>query len=57
MASVIAAQHSQVTIPKRYENSRIAAENDRVNMKGVEGNKIVIEKADNKVWKTGRLFT
>ncbi|MCL1978064.1 MAG: AbrB/MazE/SpoVT family DNA-binding domain-containing protein [Candidatus Bathyarchaeota archaeon] len=51
MASVTVTRHSQVTIPKEIREIVGIAEGDRVNMKVVEGNKIVIEKADSEVWK------
>jgi len=44
-------RHSQVTIPKDVREAVGIAEGDRVNMKVVEGNKIVIEKADSEIWK------
>ena len=51
MASVTVTRHSQITIPKKIREVVGIAEGDRVNMKVVEGNKIVIEKADPTVWK------
>jgi len=50
MASVTVTRHSQVTIPKEIREVVGITEGDRVNMKVVEGNKIVIEKADKEVW-------
>ena len=50
MASVTVTRHSQVTIPKEIREVVGIVEGDRVNMKVVEGNKIVIEKADKEVW-------
>jgi AbrB family looped-hinge helix DNA binding protein len=50
MVSVIVTRHAQVTIPKEIREVVGIAEGDRVNMKVVEGNKIVIEKADSEVW-------
>jgi len=50
MASVTVTRHSQVTIPKEIREIVGISEGDRVNMKVVEGNKIVIEKADAEVW-------
>jgi AbrB family looped-hinge helix DNA binding protein len=50
MASVTVTRHSQVTIPKEIREIVGIAEGDRVNMKVVEGNKIIIEKADKQVW-------
>jgi AbrB family looped-hinge helix DNA binding protein len=51
MTSVTVARHSQVTIPKEIREAVGIAEGDRVKMKVVEGNKIVIEKANEDVWK------
>ena len=51
MASVIVTRHSQVTIPKEIREAVGITEGDRVNMKVVEGNKIVIEKAGEDAWK------
>jgi len=51
MASVIVTRHSQVTIPKEIREATGIAEGDRVKMKVVEGNKIVIEKANEEAWK------
>lgn len=51
MASVVVTRHAQVTIPKEIREAVGIAEGDRVKMKIVEGDKIVIEKADNKVWR------
>jgi AbrB family looped-hinge helix DNA binding protein len=50
MASVTVTRHSQVTIPKKIREVVGISEGDRVNMKVVEGNKIVIEKVDAEVW-------
>jgi AbrB family looped-hinge helix DNA binding protein len=50
-ASVTVTRHSQVTIPKKIREAVGIAEGDRVKMKIVEGDKIVIEKADKEVWK------
>jgi len=50
MASVTVTRHSQVTIPKEIREVVGISEGDRVNMKVVEGNKIVIEKVDAEVW-------
>ena len=50
MASVTVTRHSQVTIPKEIREIVGISEGDQVNMKVVEGNKIVIEKADAEVW-------
>jgi AbrB family looped-hinge helix DNA binding protein len=50
MASVIVTRHSQVTIPKKIREAAGIAEGDRVKMKVVEGNKIVIEKANEEAW-------
>jgi len=51
MASVTVTRHSQVTIPKKIREAAGIAEGDRVRMKVVEGNKIVIEKANQEAWK------
>ena len=51
MASVTVTRHSQVTIPKKIREAVGIAEGDKVKMKVVEGNKIVIEKADLEAWK------
>jgi AbrB family looped-hinge helix DNA binding protein len=50
MASVTVTRHSQVTIPKEIREVVGIVEGDRVNMKVVEGNKIVIEKVNSEVW-------
>jgi AbrB family looped-hinge helix DNA binding protein len=50
-ASVTVTRHSQVTIPKKIREEVGIAEGDKVKMKIVEGNKIVIEKADQEAWK------
>lgn len=50
MASVTVTRHSQVTIPKEIREAVGIVEGDRVKMKVVEGDKIVIEKADKVVW-------
>ena len=51
MASVTVTRHSQVTIPKERREAVGIAEGDRVHMKVVEGNKIIIEKANKEAWK------
>ena len=51
MASVTVTRHSQVTIPKEIREAVGIAEGDKVKMKVVEGNKIVIEKANEEAWK------
>jgi AbrB family looped-hinge helix DNA binding protein len=51
MASITVTRHSQVTIPKKIREAVGIAEGDKVKMKVVEGNKIIIEKADKEVWK------
>ena len=51
MASVTVTRHSQVTIPKKIREATGIMEGDKVKMKVVEGNKIVIEKANEEVWK------
>jgi len=50
-ASVTVTRHSQVTIPKKIREEVGIAEGDKVKMKVVEGNKIVIEKANEDAWK------
>jgi len=50
MASVTVTRHSQVTIPKEIREVVGITEGDKVNMRVVEGNKIIIEKADTQVW-------
>ncbi|MCL1969993.1 MAG: AbrB/MazE/SpoVT family DNA-binding domain-containing protein [Candidatus Bathyarchaeota archaeon] len=50
MASITVTRHSQVTIPKEIRKAVGITEGDKVNMRVVEGNKIVIEKADTQVW-------
>ena len=51
MASVTVTRHSQVTIPKKIREAVGIVEGDRVKMKVVEGDKIIIEKADKEVWR------
>lgn len=51
MTSVTVTRHSQVTIPKEIREAVGIAEGDKVKMKVVEGNKIMIEKADKEVWR------
>jgi AbrB family looped-hinge helix DNA binding protein len=51
VASVTVTRHSQVTIPKQIREAVGIIEGDKVKMKVVEGNKIVIEKANEEVWK------
>ncbi len=51
MASVTVTRHSQVTIPKKIREAAGIAEGDRVKMKVVEGNKIMIEKTTEEAWK------
>jgi len=51
MASVTVTRHSQVTIPKKIREAAGIAEGDRVKMKVVEGNKIIIEKTTEEAWK------
>jgi len=50
-ASVTVTRHSQVTIPKKIREEVGIVEGDKVKMKVVKGNKIVIEKANEEVWK------
>ncbi len=49
--SVTITRHSQVTIPKKIREAAGMAEGDKVKMKVVEGNKIIIEKANQDAWK------
>lgn len=51
MASATVTRHSQVTIPKEIRDAVKISEGDRVKMKVVEGKKILIEKANEDVWK------
>lgn len=51
MASATVTRHSQVTIPKKIREEVGITEGDKVNMKVVEGNKIVIEKTTKEAWK------
>ena len=51
MASAKVTRHSQVTIPKEIREAVGIIEGDRLKMKVVEGNKIVIEKANEEAWK------
>jgi len=51
MPSATVTRHSQVTIPKEIREAVGIAEGDKVQMRVVEGNKIVIEKATEEVWK------
>ena len=51
MASVTVTRHSQVTIPKEIREAVGITEGDKVQMKVVEGNKIMIEKVTQDVWK------
>ncbi|MDR0471518.1 MAG: AbrB/MazE/SpoVT family DNA-binding domain-containing protein [Nitrososphaerota archaeon] len=50
MTSVIITRHSQVTIPKEIRETVGLSEGDRVKMKVVDGNKILIEKTNEDVW-------
>jgi AbrB family looped-hinge helix DNA binding protein len=50
MASVTVTRHSQVTIPKEIREAVGITEGDTVKMKVVEGNKIIIEKANEEAW-------
>ncbi len=50
MASVTVTRHSQVTIPKKIREEVGITEGDKVNMKVVDGNKIVIEKTNQDAW-------
>jgi AbrB family looped-hinge helix DNA binding protein len=49
LSSVTVTRHSQVTIPKEIREAVGITEGDTVKMR-VEGDKIVIEKADEDVW-------
>jgi AbrB family looped-hinge helix DNA binding protein len=51
MATATVTRHSQVTIPKEIREAVGIAEGDRVQMKIVEGNKIMIEKTNEEAWK------
>jgi AbrB family looped-hinge helix DNA binding protein len=51
MASVTVTRHSQVTIPKEIREAVGIMEGDKVKMKVVDGKKILIEKANEEVWK------
>ncbi len=51
MDSVTVTRHSQVTIPRKIREEVGITEGDKVKMKVVEGNKIVIEKANEEAWK------
>ncbi len=51
MASATVTRHSQVTIPKEIREAVGITEGDRVQMKVVEGNKIMIEKTTSDAWK------
>jgi len=50
MASVTVTRHSQVTIPKEIREAAGITEGDKVKMKVVDGNKILIEKANQDAW-------
>ncbi len=50
MASATVTRHSQVTIPKKIREAAGIVEGDKVKMKVVEGDKIIIEKADKEAW-------
>jgi AbrB family looped-hinge helix DNA binding protein len=51
VTSVTVTRHSQVTIPKEIREAVGIEEGDKVKMKIVEGNKIMIEKTDREVWR------
>ena len=51
MSSVTVTRHSQVTIPKEIREAVGITEGDKVQMKVVEGNKIMIEKVTQEAWK------
>lgn len=50
MTSVTVTRHSQVTIPKKIREAVGISEGDKVKMKVIEGDKIVIEKNDIEIW-------
>jgi len=50
MASVTVTRHSQVTIPKKIREAVGIVEGDKVKIRVVEGNKIMMEKADEEAW-------
>jgi AbrB family looped-hinge helix DNA binding protein len=56
LASVTVTRHSQVTIPKEIREAVGIIEGDRVQMKVVEGNKIMIEKQTKTHGKTAQIF-
>jgi AbrB family looped-hinge helix DNA binding protein len=51
MKSVTVTRHSQVTIPKEIREEVGITEGDKLNMRVVEGNKIMIEKTSEEAWK------
>ncbi len=51
MASATVTRHSQVTIPKKIREAAGIREGDTVRMMIVEGNKILVEKSSEDVWK------
>jgi len=51
MSSVTVTRHSQVTIPKEIREAVGITVGDKVKMKVVEGNRIMIEKASGEEWK------
>jgi AbrB family looped-hinge helix DNA binding protein len=51
VTSVTVTRHSQVTIPKKIREAVGITEGDKVKMKIVEGDKIIIEKANQDVWR------
>jgi len=51
MASATVTRHSQVTIPKEIRKAVGITEGDRLKMMVVEGNKILIEKANEDIWR------
>jgi len=51
MASATVTRHSQVTIPKEIRKAVGITEGDRLKMTVVEGNKILIEKANEDIWR------
>jgi looped-hinge helix DNA binding domain, AbrB family len=51
MALVTVTRHSQVTIPKEIRKAVGISEGDKIHMKVIEGDKILIEKADKDAWR------
>jgi len=51
MRPVTVTKHSQVTIPKEIREELGITKGDKLKMRVVEGNKIMIEKASEEAWK------